>query len=505
MHRLVVAALHRLDLRMEACRLVFGIVEFGKPVGEFAAVDEQLEAVGDARLAVGLARQGRDFHRVMGDEGRLDEFGLDRLLEDFQQQLAPAVTWLDMDMQSLAMPRERIAIAAVGCADVRIVMAHRLVQSPAPERRRQIDVGAVPMQLRGAEHFDRDVPNHVLGQIHDLDVGRIGFVEFEHGELGIVPRRHALVAETAVDLVHALETADHQSLQIQLRRHAQIQIQIQCVVVGNEGLGHGAARDVMHHRRLDFEEAPCVQPAPHRAEDARSRHEDLARFRGHDQVDIPLAVALFDIRQSMPLVRQWPQRLGQQPQRVALQRQLTGPGAHQGALRGDDVADIPSLELFVGVAEGIGLQEQLQPSAHVLDLREAGLAHDPLGHQPAGDLHAPLAGSQRLARPAFGIGEFGLQIAGVIGAAHIVRECDALFAQSRKLGATLGDELVVVGLILVLRNLGLCAHHLALVACVMRTIIQRAQSARYRVALWERLPAASSCSCEKFAPASRSQ
>ena len=76
----------------------------------------------------------------------------------------------------------------------------------------------------------------VLGQVHDLVVRRVGLVQLEHGELGVVPRRHALVAEVAVDLVDALEAADDQALEVQLRRDAQEQVEVERVVVGHERL-----------------------------------------------------------------------------------------------------------------------------------------------------------------------------------------------------------------------------------------------------------------------------
>ncbi len=82
----------------------------------------------------------------------------------------------------------------------------------------------------------------------------IGLVELDHGEFGIVPRRQPLVAEIAVDLEHLLETAHHQPLQIELGRDPQIQRHIQGVVMGDEWPRGGAARDHLHHRRLDLEE-----------------------------------------------------------------------------------------------------------------------------------------------------------------------------------------------------------------------------------------------------------
>jgi hypothetical protein len=58
-----------------------------------------------------------------------------------------------------------------------------------------------------------------------------------------VTDRHAFVAEVAVDLEHAVEAADDQALQVQLRRDAQEHLHVQRIVVGDERLGRRAAGD----------------------------------------------------------------------------------------------------------------------------------------------------------------------------------------------------------------------------------------------------------------------
>ena len=215
-------------------------------------------------------------------------------------------------------------------------------------------------------------------------------------------------------------------------------------MVGGERPGGRAAGDVMHHRRFHFQEAARVEPAAQRGDDARTRHEHLARLRRHDQVDVALAVALLDVGEAMELVRQRPQRLHQQAQLVDLDRQLAGLGAHRRAFGGDDVADVPALERVVGRAQRRRLQEQLDTAAHVLHGGERGLAHDALGQQAPGDGNATAAGFQRLAGPGVGVGVFGLQVAGEVRAAEIVGEGDALPAQRGELAAALGDQLVLV-------------------------------------------------------------
>jgi hypothetical protein len=77
--------------------------------------------------------------------------------------------------------------------------------------------------------------DHLLGDLHQVVIVGIGLVELQHGELGIVLRAHALVAEVAVDLVDAVQAADDQALQIELRRDAQKQIQVERVVVRLKG------------------------------------------------------------------------------------------------------------------------------------------------------------------------------------------------------------------------------------------------------------------------------
>jgi hypothetical protein len=175
----------------------------------------------------------------------------------------------------------------------------------------------------------------------------MGPVELEHGELGVVPGRDALVAEVAVDLVDLLQAADHQALEVQLGRHAQVEIQIERVVVGDERPGRRAAGDVVHHRRLDFEKTARVEEVPDGAHDLGAAHEGLAHFRVDDQVDIALAVAGFLVGQAVPFLRQRPERLGQQRSFAGMHAELAGAGAHQAAGDADDIADIPVLEILV--------------------------------------------------------------------------------------------------------------------------------------------------------------
>ena len=80
-HGFVVAAVLGVDLRVEARGLVFGVVELGEAIAEFAAGDVELEALGHFGALVVGARQRRDLGRVLHDEGRLPELFFHRFLE----------------------------------------------------------------------------------------------------------------------------------------------------------------------------------------------------------------------------------------------------------------------------------------------------------------------------------------------------------------------------------------------------------------------------------------
>ena len=162
----------------------------------------------------------------------------------------------------------------------------------------------------GADRLARDGREHLLGHRHQLLVVAVGLVELEHRELGVVLRRDPLVPEVAVDLVDALDAADGQPLQVQLRRDAQEQLHVERVVVRHERPRERAAGDRLHHRRLDLEVAARVQERADRRQHPAAHLEDLARVRVDDEIEIALAVAHLDVAQAVPLLGQREEALG---------------------------------------------------------------------------------------------------------------------------------------------------------------------------------------------------
>ena len=121
--------------------------------------------------------------------------------------------------------------------------------------------------------------DQLLGESHHVGVVGERLVELEHRELGVVPRRQALVAEHAGDLEHPVEAADDQPLQVELGRDAQVEVHVERVVVRDERPGGGAAGDRVQHRRLDLDVAAVDEVLAHRGDRREADLEARAALR----------------------------------------------------------------------------------------------------------------------------------------------------------------------------------------------------------------------------------
>ncbi len=180
----------------------------------------------------------------------------------------------------VAVSPQIVQIAQLGALDARIEMHDQVLDRHATERLTEVEHLALIFDLALAEDGVAQALTHPLDQVHQIGVVRVRLIQLQHRELGIVSGRHTLVAEVAIDLVHALEAADHQTLQIKLRRDAQIQIDVERVVMRDERPRHRAARDRLHHRRLDFQEVQRVEEIAQVLHQPRARPETSAGCPG---------------------------------------------------------------------------------------------------------------------------------------------------------------------------------------------------------------------------------
>ncbi len=128
-------------------------------------------------------------------------------------------------------------------------------------------------ELRRAPQLGGQVGDELLGEPHHVAVVGVGLVQLEHRELGVAAVTEALVAEHAGDLEHLLEAADGQPLQVQLGRDAQVQVEVEGVVVGDERPGVAPPGNRVEHRRLDLDEAAVLEPAPRQRDEPAAEQE----------------------------------------------------------------------------------------------------------------------------------------------------------------------------------------------------------------------------------------
>ena len=391
-HGLVVAHVLGRHLGAEALGLIHRVVQLGEGVAVLVAQDEQLEALSELGVLRMLLRQRRDLQRVVDDEGGLDELLLRHGLEDLGDELALAPSRLGMAAVFLQNGHQLLAAAVEGHL-LAGVLAGQLHHGGAAPVAGQIHRRSLVLDLqRAAGCLGRGL-DATLGEIHHGVKVAEGLISLHGGELGIVVRIHALVAELTADLEHLLETAHEQTLQRQLRGDAQVVVAIKRVEVRDEGLRVRAADDGMQKRRLYLVVALLLHVAADGRDDLEAALEGGAHLGVHNEIHVALAIAGLLVRQAVELLGQRPQRLAHQLKRVHRYGQLAAAGSHHSAMDGDPVTHIQIAQGREGLlAERVDAAEQLNVAAGLAQLQKRDLALDALGHDTAGDEHLILGG-----------------------------------------------------------------------------------------------------------------
>ncbi len=434
MHGFVVAGVLIGHLRHETLGLVFRVIQLGVGVGDFTATDEQFETVGNVRVIVVATGQRRHFERVLGNEVRLFQLVLDQFFENHHLQLAQSLKAQHLGAGLLGDGTGLVDVVQVVSGQLRVVLEDRVEHRQTHERLAEVEHLVAVRHVGAAQNQLRQFTEQFFGQVHVVFVVGVGLVELQHGEFRVVSSRDTFVTEVAVDLEHFLEAANHQALEVQLRRDTQEHFHVQCVVVGFERLGRGAARNGLQHRRFHFQEVALHQEAADVRNHLRTHAEGLAHVFVDDQVNVTLAIALFGIGQAMVLVRQRAQGLGQQAHGGHFNVQVALAGTGQGPFGSNDVAHVPGFHRGQGFfGQGLAVDVDLDATGHVLDHHErATVKHDATGN---------LDRDRSLCQLFLGLVRvLFLQGIAVVFAAEVVREGVALGALGSQLFLAQGDQ-----------------------------------------------------------------
>ncbi len=384
---------------METLQLIDGVVQLRIGVAQLLAVHEELETLGQIGVVAVTLAQRRHLARIVAHEGGLYKLVFAVLSEDGVYEFAFAHRRVGLDAQT------RAGLADLLLAPARNVVTRLLADGvghrDAAERRLERYLAVADGQLRGAVGGHRHVLQHLLGELHHPLVVLVGHVYLHAGELGVVGAVHALVAEVLAELVHAVEAAHDQTLEIELAGDSHVEIYVERVVVRDERTRRRAARDGLQDGSLHLHVTARVEELAHGSHDLGALHEDLAHLRIHGQIDVTLAVAHFGVGQGVELLAvlllhdgQGSDRLRYDGQVAAVNRLLARVGDEREALHAHEVAYVEQLLEYRVVerriafgADVVAAYVDLNAARVVLQFEERRAAHYSAAHDSARDAH----------------------------------------------------------------------------------------------------------------------
>ena len=260
---------------LEGGQLSDWVVLLAVGVAQLKTGHHQLEALDVTWAGAVRSGQRRDLGRVVQTEDRFVDVVLDPLVHNLFHQFPGAPLGVPGDAEAvqhlpgLADRHGRVHADAQAGPD-------QLVHGDPRPGRRQID------RSPGNRYYEvvaqcgpGRVHDEPLDQIHHVAVVGEGLVCLEHGELGVVAHIDTLIAKHPGHLEHPLHPADDEPFEMQLQRDTQVHIDVERIVMGDEGAGGGAALDGLQHRAFYFPKALLPQMVADRVDDGPSDTEDL--------------------------------------------------------------------------------------------------------------------------------------------------------------------------------------------------------------------------------------
>ena len=101
--------------------------------------------------------------------------------------------------------------------------------------------------------------------------------------------------------------------------------------------------DGLHHRGFHLDVSALIEKGSNRLEHLGAFDENRAHVGVHEQIDVTLPVAKFDVGQAVILFRQGEHGLGQEGDLLDMDGQLAGTGAEDVAGNSDMVAQVKQL------------------------------------------------------------------------------------------------------------------------------------------------------------------
>ena len=190
-------------LRLKALPLVNRIVQFGIGITHFPSGDEQLEPFHVVRLIRFPLGEGRNFHRMIHDKGRLTQMFFYKFLKEQIQNIPLGMAVFIVDFLFICKLFGRCSVRYLveinACILFDCINHGKPFKGPA-----QIYHFPAIGNSGGAAHFLGHKAEHILSQIHHSVVVSVCLVQFHQCKFRVMSGIQAFISENAPDFVNSL-------------------------------------------------------------------------------------------------------------------------------------------------------------------------------------------------------------------------------------------------------------------------------------------------------------
>ncbi len=294
-----------LELGFEEFFLEPGVVEFGVGVGEFHAFDVEFEAFGDRRVVLLALGERADGGWVVDHE----DGAFQRVFDEFFEELVDDDVVVDVVGEDAFFLGEGDDFFMIGHGEACGGFEEVGVFFAWPGWG-EVDGFVAPWKDEAfafeAHLLFNDggcVANDGLGEVHHGLVVAVGLIDFDHREFGVVCCVDPFVAEDAADFVDPFDAADHETLEVKLKGNSHVELDVEGVVVCDEGAGGCTAGDGVEDGGFDFYEAVAAQSLADGVDDRGAEEHAIEDAVVVDEVEVAVAQEGFDVVNAVEFFR----------------------------------------------------------------------------------------------------------------------------------------------------------------------------------------------------------
>ena len=234
--------------------------------------------------------------------------------------------------------------------------------------------------------FEDNGRDDIFSQSHHVFKIPVCPVDLHHGELRIVIGVHCLVPEVAGYLKNFLKSPDDQPLKVEFGCDPQEEFLVKEVVVRGKRAGICSTVNRLQDRGFELEKAVVIEIPSDEGDDPAPVPEYFPALVIHNQINVALAITLFDVGQAVEFLRERAYSLAQESECVHPDGDLTQFRPEHMTRDPDDVSPLDELveEIELLIPKIVFTNIQLYLSRLITKVSKHGLPVVPDNIDPSG-------------------------------------------------------------------------------------------------------------------------